>query len=172
MIFRLSILITILTVAAAEAKFTDILALATSEGGPFDFNKALLLETVGQFFDMENAGTTKLGQLLAWKGDLLQPVVLLGMGVFTIYAALRIILTLITGVLDIKASFIGSILGLFQSLIAALMDKILMVKNPIIEKINALVNPDPDDDTPTAVRSVRALEDVADAVLAAINKYD
>ena len=138
----------------------------------FDFNKELLVEVVGQFFDLDNAGSTKLGQILAWKGDLLQPVILLGMGIFTIYTSLRIILVILSGILDIKASFAGSIISLFQRMITIIMDKILMVKNPIIEKINAFVNPDEDDSTPAAKRSMRALEEVADFVLAALNKYD
>merc|ERR1712242_578595 len=110
-------------------------------------------------------GRTKLGQILAWKGDLLQPLILVGMGIFTIYTSLRIILVILSGILDIKASFAGSIITL-------IMDKILMVKNPIIEKINAFVNPDEDDSTPAAERSMRALEEAADFVLSALNKYD
>merc|ERR1719232_622160 len=67
-------------------------------------NKELLMEAAGQFFDLENAGTTKLGRMLAWKGDLLQPVILVGMGIFTIYTGLRIILVILSGILDIKAN--------------------------------------------------------------------
>ena len=138
----------------------------------FDFNKELLVEAAGQFFDLENAGNTKLGQIMAWKGDLLQPVILVGMGIFTIYTGLRIILVILSGILDIKSSIAGSVVSLFQRSITILLDKILMIKNPIIEKINAFVNPDNDDSTPAAKRSMRALEDVAEFVLAALNKYD
>ena len=138
----------------------------------FDFNKELLVEAAGQFFDLENAGNTKLGQIMAWKGDLLQPVILVGMGIFTIYTGLRIILVVLSGILDIKSSIAGSVVSLFQRSITILLDKILMIKNPIIEKINAFVNPDNDDSTPAAERSMRALEDVAEFVLAALNKYD
>ena len=138
----------------------------------FDFNKELLVEAAGQFFDLENAGSTKLGQIMAWKGDLLQPVILVGMGIFTIYTGLRIILVILSGILDIKSSIAGSVVSLFQRSITILLDKILMIKNPIIEKINAFVNPDNDDSTPAAKRSMRALEDVAEFVLAALNKYD
>ena len=138
----------------------------------FDFNKELLVEAAGQFFDLENAGNTKLGQIMAWKGDLLQPVILVGMGIFTIYTGLRIILVILSGILDIKSSIAGSVVSLFQRSITILLDKILMIKNPIIEKINAFVNPDNDDSTPAAERSMRALEDVAEFVLAALNKYD
>ena len=138
----------------------------------FDLNKELLVEAAGQFFDLENAGNTKLGQIMAWKGDLLQPVILVGMGIFTIYTGLRIILVILSGILDIKSSIAGSIISFFQRSITILLDKILMIKNPIIEKINAFVNPDNDDSTPAAERSMRALEDVAEFVLAALNKYD
>ena len=137
-----------------------------------DFDKTALLEQAGQFFDFENAGTTKLGQMLAWKGDLLQPVILFGMGVFTVYAALRIILTIISGIFNIKASVIGSIISLFQNIFSVFIEKVLLIKDPIVEKLNALVNPDADDTTPAAARSMKALEEVADAVMAAINKYD
>ena len=97
---------------------------------------------------------------------------LFGMAVFTVYTALRIILTLISGIFDIKAAAISSIIGVFQDLFAGLMKQILMIKNPIIEKLSALVQPDADDTTPVAKRSMRALEEVADDVMAAINKYD
>ena len=168
MTFRLLLLTTVL-MAAAEAK---VLNVAASKEGSLAKIQAFLLENAGRFFDFENAGTTKLGQLLAWKGDLLQPVMLFGMAVFTVYTALRIILTLISGIFDIKAAAIGSIIGVFQDLFAGLMKQILMIKNPIIEKLSALVQPDADDTTPVAKRSMRALEEVADAVMAAINKYD
>merc|ERR1719445_3032910 len=118
----------------------------------FDFNKELLVEAAGQFFDLENAGNTKLGQIMAWKGDLLQPVILVGMGIFTIYTGLRIILVILSGILDIKANLFVNIIGFFQQILANLMDQILMVKNPIIEKINAFVNPEVDDKTPAKGR--------------------
>merc|ERR550534_2133687 len=159
----------------AKADRDTILSPQEERSNPdlgFDFNKELLVEAAGQFFDLENAGSTKLGQILAWKGDLLQPLILVGMGIFTIYTSLRIILVLLGGILDIKASFAGSMISIFQSMITIIMDKILMVKNPIIEKINAFVNPDVDDSTPAAQRSMRALEEAADFVLAALNKYD
>merc|ERR1712115_106100 len=137
-----------------------------------DLNKELLLGAAGQFFDLENAGTTKLGRLLAWKGDLLQPVILVGMGIFTIYTGLRIILVILSGILDIKANFFVSIISFFQQILASLMDQILMVKNPIIEKINAFVSPEDDDKTPAKARRMRAIDEVADIVSAALNKYD
>merc|ERR1719458_2017 len=137
-----------------------------------DISKELLPEAVGQFFNLENAGATKLGKLMAWKGDLLQPVILVGMGVFTLYTALRIILTILGGILDIKASFIGSILSLLQSMFGVLMDKIEMVQNPIVEKLSALVSPAGADSTPAAERSMRALEEVAGVVMEALTKYD
>ena len=169
MTFRLCILTTVLMVAAAEAKVLDV---AASKEGFLAKIQALLFENAERFFDFENAGTTKLGQLLAWKGDALQPVMLFGMAIFTVYTGLRIILTLIGGIFNIKAAAIGSIIGVFQDLFAGLIKQILMIKNPIIEKLSALVQPDADDTTPVADRTMRALEEVSDAVMAAINKYD
>ena len=54
-----------------------------------DFSKELLLDKVRDFFSLDNVGTTWLGKVMAWKGDLMQPAALFGLGVFAIYTFFR-----------------------------------------------------------------------------------
>ena len=41
------------------------------------------------FFSLENVGATTLGRIMAWKGDLIQPVALFSLGVFALYTLFR-----------------------------------------------------------------------------------
>ena len=135
-------------------------------------DKETLVQRVGEFFDFENAGITKLGQLFAWKGDLLQPVIMFAVGAFVIYSTIELLLALIGGILDFKATLIGNIFTLFQSLLKVIFDGILVFKNPILTKLNALAMPDVDDMTPAAELGRRAIDMVSDAVQKALNKYN
>ena len=173
--FKVAIILSIF-ILASSAQYSDVVQSQDGRSDfdlpDFDFDKAELLNQAAEFFDFENAGVTKLGKMLAWKGDLIQPVVLFGLGVFTIYACIKIVLTIISGIFDIKVSFVAGIVELLQSLFALLMDKILLIKNPIVEKINAFIGPDADDDTPAAERRRRALDEVAEVVMAALSRHE
>ena len=49
-------------------------------------------DLIRDFFSLDNVGQTFLGKLLAWKGDLIQPAALFGLGVFAMYTLFRYIL--------------------------------------------------------------------------------
>jgi hypothetical protein len=139
------------------------------------FNTTALVEKFGTFFDFENAGTTKLGQLMAWKGDKIQqigrPVLMFALGAVFIWSTVELLLLLITGILDVKALVIGNIFTLFQDVFQLIWDKILLLKNPILSKLNAQALPANDDQTPAADMGRRALDQVSEFVLAAVEKY-
>merc|ERR1712086_827298 len=135
-------------------------------------DKETLVQRVGEFFDFENAGITKLGQLFAWKGDLIQPVIMFAVGAFVIYSTIELLLALIGGILDFKATLIGNIFSLFQTLLKVIFAVTLVFKIPIRSKLNALAMPDVDDMTPAAELGRRAIDMVSDAVQKALNKYN
>ena len=152
--------------------FVDTTALMEKFG---TFNKTDLLEKVGTFFDFENAGTTKLGQLMAWKGDRIQqigkPVLMFALGAIFIWSTVELLLLLITGILDVKALVIGNIFTLFQNVLQLIWDKILLLKNPILSKLNAQPLPATDDQTPAADMGRNALDQMSDFLVAAVEKY-
>ena len=53
------------------------------------FNPALWLQALAEFFSLDGVGRTTLGRLLAWKGDIIQPVALFALGVFVLYTIFK-----------------------------------------------------------------------------------
>jgi len=135
-------------------------------------NKTVLVEKLRQFFDFENAGQTNLGKMMAWKGDLIQPVIMFALGLVIIYSTIELIIALFSGLLGFKATVIGRIFSLFQAVLTVVADGIRLIKNPILEKLNGLPMPEVDDMTPAAEMGRRALDKVSSAVMAALNKYN
>ena len=160
------VLISAIIVSAAEASL-DIKDLTD-----LGLNKTVLLEKIGTFFDFQNAGKTQLGKFMAWKGDLIQPVVMIALGVFVVYSTISLLLSLITGIVDVKATIIGNIFNLFQTIFTVFIEKLLLFKNPILAKFNALAGPAADDMTPAANRRRRAIDELSNVVMDAINKYN
>merc|ERR1712187_1004052 len=62
-------------------------------------NTTALFERLGDFFDFQNAGQTQLGKVMAWKGDLIQPVIMFALGAIIIYSTVELILVLLGGLL-------------------------------------------------------------------------
>ena len=48
-----------------------------------------VVASLADFFSLEGVGSTYLGKILAWKGDLIQPAALFGLGVFAVYTLFR-----------------------------------------------------------------------------------
>ena len=84
---------------------------------------------------------------------------------------MELLLLLITGILDVKALVIGNIFSLFQNVLQHIWDKIILLKNPILSKLNAQPLPANDDQNPAADMGRRALDQVSELVLAAVEKY-
>jgi len=109
---------------------------------------------------------------MAWKGDLIQPVIMFALGVIIIYSTLELLMALFSGLLGFKATVIGRIFSLFQAVLTVIADGIRLIKNPILDNLNSLAMPEVDDMTPAAELGRRALDKVSNAVMAALNKYN
>ena len=55
------------------------------------WDPSLFWRALGEFFSLEGVGRTTLGRLMAWKGDIIQPVALFVLGVFVLYTIFRCI---------------------------------------------------------------------------------
>merc|ERR1712115_138892 len=127
-------------------------------------NTTALFERLGDFFDFQNAGQTQLGKVMAWKGDLIQAII--------IYSTVELILVLLGGLFDFKLTIFSRAMMLGQAVLEVFINSINGVKIPLLENLNALVNPAVDDLTPVADAGRRFLDKVSDGVMDAINKYN
>ena len=134
-------------------------------------NFAALAEKLRTFFDLENVGTTLLGKLGAWKGDLLQPKVLIVIGVVAISSIVGLIYAIVSGIIDLKATLIGKAFPIISPIFNVLLQEILLFKDPILARMNAFAQPAEHDSTPAANRRRRAIQDLSEVVQTAINKY-
>jgi len=66
------------------------------------FDKEEVLNSINNFFSLENAGHTTFGKLMAWKGDLIQPIALFGLGLFALFTVFRILISVMGGVVNLK----------------------------------------------------------------------
>merc|ERR1711870_225416 len=128
-------------------------------------NTTILFERLGEFFDFENAGQTQLGKVVAWKGDLIQPVII-------IYSTAELLLALFSELLGFKATVFERVLTLGKNVLRIFMEGIVAIKNPIIENLNTMAMPAVDDMTPAADAGRRFLDKVSTGVLSALNKYN
>merc|ERR1712115_749136 len=135
-------------------------------------NTTILFQRLGEFFDFENAGQTQLGKVMAWKGDLIQPVIMFALGAIIIYSTVELILVLLGGLFDFKLTIFSRAMRLGQAVLEVFINSINGVKIPLLENLNALVNPAVDDLTPVADAGRRFLDKVSDGVMNAINKYN
>ena len=81
------VLLTLLTTVAAEYRQENLVVPADSFSDLVDTEEALT--AVSNFFSLENAGHTTFGKLMAWKGDLIQPIALFGLGLFALFTVFR-----------------------------------------------------------------------------------
>merc|ERR1712024_109772 len=135
-------------------------------------NTTALFERLGDFFDFQNAGQTQLGKVMAWKGDLIQPIIMFALGAIIIYSTVELILVLLGGLFDFKLTVFGRAMQLGQAVLEVFINSINGVKIPLLENLNALVDPAVDDLTPVADAGRRFLDKVSDGVMNAINKYN
>merc|ERR1712177_29404 len=124
-------------------------------------NTTALFERLGGFFDFQNAGQTQLGKVMAWKGDLIQPVIMFALGAIIIYSTVELILVLLGGLFDFKLTVFGRAMKLGQNVLKIFMEGIVAIKNPIIENLNTIGLPAEDDMTPTADAGRRFLDQVS-----------
>merc|ERR1712187_532502 len=127
-------------------------------------NTTIFFQRLGEFFDFENAGQTQLGKVMAWKGDLIQAVI--------IYSTAELLLALFSELLGFKATVFERVLTLGKSVLKIFMEGIVAIKNPIIENLNTIGLPAEDDMTPAADAGRRFLDQVSTGVLSALNKYN
>ena len=135
-------------------------------------NTTILFERLGDFFDFENAGQTQLGKVMAWKGDLIQPVIMFALGAIIIYSTAELLLALFSELLGFKATVFERVLTLGKNVLRIFMEGIVAIKNPIIENLNTMAMPAVDDMTPAADAGRRFLDKVSTGVLSALNKYN
>ena len=135
-------------------------------------NTTILFQRLGEFFDFENAGQTQLGKVMAWKGDLIQPVIMFALGAIIIYSTAELLLALFSELLGFKATVFERVLTLGKNVLKIFMEGIVAIKNPIIENLNTMGLPAEDDMTPAADAGRRFLDQVSTGVLSAINKYN
>ena len=136
-----------------------------------NLNSAALAEKLRTFFGFENAGTTLLGKLGAWKGDLLQPKVLLVFGVLAISSIVGLVYVIVNAIIDLKPTLIGKVFNIFSAIFDVLLKKLLLFKDPILARMNAFAQPSEDDNTPAANRRRRAIQDLSEVIETAIHKY-
>jgi len=121
----------------------------------FDPNESWT-ERLGKFFSLQDVGQTTLGKILAWKGDLIQPAALFGLSIFAVYTLIRIILTLLSGFIDLNTGIVGRVITAIGDLNKAFFNRLSGV---------------PEDDATDEGRRRRAIIQVADQVYDAFNKY-
>lgn len=123
----------------------------------FDFDpNASWYERLKDFFSLDNVGQTTLGKVLAWKGDLIQPAALFGLSIFAVYTLIRIMLTLLSGFIDINTGIVGRVITAIGDLNKAFFNRLSGV---------------PEDVATDEGRRRRAIIEVADQVYDAFNKY-
>ena len=86
----------------------------------------------------EEAGDTSLQDVLSWKTERLQEVFLITIGALSVYTATQILVTILSGLLDIKIGFIKGFVTLISSAAQAILDKFLIIKAPVVEAFQSL----------------------------------
>ena len=90
----ISRIVLVLLPAATLANLIDTHTRIEEAYAPPQFRSSLLqvdavVAALNDFFSLEDVGQTYLGKILAWKGDLIQPAALFGLGVFAVYTLFR-----------------------------------------------------------------------------------
>jgi len=127
-----------------------------------DFSKELLLDKVRDFFSLDNVGTTWLGKVMAWKGDLMQPAALFGLGVFAIYTFFRIVLTLFGDVINLKTGLLGRLFTMLNNVNDKFLDKL----------VGPMDDDEPEVEVEVSRRRKREIMRLTERVFDAINKFD
>ena len=112
--------------------------------------------------------------------SLTHPVLIASAVVFTIFSTIDIVLSFLSNISAPQGTIKGNALSIFQKVLMFLffngvLDHFIEIakpsKNPILARLNAVVNPTEDDTTLVATRRRRDIEEVSAAVMDAINKY-
>jgi len=156
----ISRIVLVLLPAATLANLIDTHTRIEEAYAPPHFRSSLLqvdavVAALNDFFSLEDVGQTYLGKILAWKGDLIQPAALFGLGVFAVYTLFRIVFTLLSGVIDLKAGILGRIFTSLENVNEAILNQLAGT-----------------DDDVTGERRKREIIDLAQYVYRAINKYE
>ena len=107
----------------------------------------------------EEARDTSLQDVLSWKTEKLQEVFLITIGALSVYTATQILVTILSGLLDIKIGFIKGFVSLISNAAQAVLDKFLIIKTPVVEAMQSLG------------RRRRNVDRVSQQVFEAIDKY-
>ena len=156
--------IVILTVAEAKIDFSSLANIG--------INKEEILTRIQEFFDLENAGQTELGKYLAWKGDLIQPLLVPVIGFVILIGTIQLLLPILSTLVDAKAGLIGNVISILSLAFQEVLNKLYLFKEPILNKLNAMLEPEDDDTSPAADRRRRAIDEAFNAVRIALEKYE
>ena len=163
---------------SAELELEEITEFAETVLRYFDFNSGghSYLGNVLKALVSSRDGRSELGNILQWKGDLLQRLTLLALTALSLYT-----LSQILGLLSpLAAPFLGRTFSSFNSTLAtalqALYDQVILVKDFKLDLINTigdffLPGSEGEDDTVAARRRRRAVDDLSNVVFSAIRKY-
>ena len=87
---RTVILFLVLGAALAQQAYPEQYAKPNVDIARFsELTSDQFIDSVKNFFSLENVGATTLGRIMAWKGDLIQPLALFSLGVFALYTLFR-----------------------------------------------------------------------------------
>ena len=155
-------------------------------------NVSKFARTVGRYFDFENGGQTWLGNFLqelagsnngtsqlvdflGWKGDLLEPLAILGLSFLSTYTALTILGTIAPSVLALFSSTFSSINSILATALQSVWDQLVLLKDYNVDAISNIISPflggEDGDDPVVTTRRRRALDGLSNSVQKAITKY-
>merc|ERR1712150_220345 len=114
---------------------------------------------------------SELGDFLQWKGDILQPLALLGLAVLSLYTASQILAVLAPPASTVLGRTFSSLTATLQ----ALYDQLILIKDFKLDAILSLGDfffpADDGEDSVEARRRRRAVDDLSNVVFSAVRKY-
>lgn len=120
-------------------------------------------------------GKSELGHFLQWKGDILQPLALLGLAVLSLYTFSQILVVLAPPATTLVGRTFSSFTAVLATALQALYDQLVLVKDfklNAIQSIGDFVFPgDGGEDSVVARRRRRSVDDLSNLVFYGISKY-
>ena len=118
---------------------------------------------------------SELGDFLQWKGDILQPLALLGLAVLSLYTASQILAVLAPPASTVLGRTFSSLTATLATALQALYDQLILIKDFKLDAILSLGDfffPAADgEDSVEARRRRRAVDDLSNVVFSAVRKY-
>jgi hypothetical protein len=138
---------------------TTIIIITVSTNNAQEIDRTSIVENVGSL-----------------QQDFIHPVLFVSVGVFTVLSIIDLLLTFLTGVADTRGTIKGNTISIFQKVFMFLfangiidhfIELAVPSQNPILSRIDAATKPAKDN-----ARRRRAVDEVTNTVMAAINKYN